>query len=183
MLNDIEKVLISKEQITKKVEELGKKISSDYEGLNPVLVSILKGSSIFFADLIRQIKIPLEIDFLAVSSYGSSVNTSGEVKVVKDLDESIDGRHVIIVEDIVDTGLTLNFIKEMFARRNALSVKVCALLNKSSRREIQVNLDYFGFEIGNHFLVGYGLDYAEKYRNLPDVCILKTGTLNKDFFA
>lgn len=183
MLNDIEKILITKEQIAKKVAELGAQISADYEGLNPVLISILKGSSIFFADLIRQIKIPLQIDFLAVSSYGSSTSTTGEVKLVKDLDKSIDGRHVIIIEDIVDTGLTLNFIKEMFNRRNALSVKICSLLNKPSRREIDINIDYCGFEMGNHFLVGYGLDYAENYRNLPDICIMKTGTLNKDFFV
>lgn len=183
MLQDIEKVLISKEQIAKKVAELGEKISKDYNGLNPVLISILKGSSIFFADLMRQIKIPLEIDFLAVSSYGSSASTTGEVKLIKDLDASIDGRHVIIVEDIVDTGLTLNFIKEMLLIRNARSVKVCTLLDKSSRREKEIAIDYTGFEVENHFLVGYGLDYAEKYRNLPDVCILKIGILNKDFFA
>lgn len=173
MINDIVKVLISKEEITKKVNELGALISKDYKGKNPLLICILKGSCIFFADLVRAVKIPLEIDFLAVSSYGASATTTGEVKVVKDLDKSIDGRHVIIVEDIVDTGLTLNFIKQMLMRRNTLSTKICTLLDKPSRRKLQISPDYTGFEVENHFLVGYGLDYAEKYRNLPDVCILK----------
>ena len=183
MLEDIEKVLISKEQIAKKVAELGAKISEDYAGINPVFIGILKGSVVFFADLIRQIEIPLEIDFLAVSSYGSSTNTTGEVKLIKDLDKSIDGRHVIIVEDIVDTGLTLNFIREMLLMRKPLSVRSCALLDKPSSRKIEIDLDYFGFTVGNHFVVGYGLDYAERYRNLQDICVLKTETLVKDFFV
>lgn len=173
MINDISKVLIAKEEIAKKVSELGNQISKDYESKNPVLICILKGSCVFFADLIRAVNIPVEIDFLAVSSYGASAATTGEVKVVKDLDKSIDGRHVIIVEDIVDTGLTLNFIKQMLTRRNTLSAKICTLLDKPYRRKLEIAPDYLGFEVENHFLVGYGLDYAEKYRNIPDICILK----------
>ena len=175
----MQKTLLTKEQIANRVAVLGQKISKDYENKNPVLICILKGSCVFFADLIRNIKIPLEVDFLAVSSYGQSTSSSGEVKVVKDLDKSIDGRHVLIIEDIVDSGLTLSFIKQMLTRRNTKSAKICTLLDKPSRRNVSITPDYIGFEVGNHFLVGYGLDYAQMYRNLPEICILKPEIYNK----
>jgi len=169
----IERVLISKEQLEKKVEELGKQISKDYEGKELVIIGVLKGGFIFLSDLARKITIPVDLDFMSVSSYGDSSKSSGVVKIIKDVDTNIDGKHVLIVEDIIDTGLTLNHLVELLKTRSPLSVKICAALDKPSRRKADVKIDYKGIEIPDEFVVGYGLDYAGKYRNIPEVCVLK----------
>jgi hypoxanthine phosphoribosyltransferase len=171
--NDIQEVLYSQEAIHQKVTELGAAISRDYEGRNPLVICVLKGAFIFMADLSKSISIPIELDFMAVSSYGNSTRSSGEVKIVKDLDVSVDGRDVLIVEDIIDSGLTLSYLIDVLERRNALSVNVVALFDKPGRRTVDLNADYTGFTIPDAFVVGYGLDYAEKYRNLPYVGVLK----------
>ena len=172
MNKDIERVLITREQIEEKVRELGAQITEDYAGKRPLMICLLKGSAIFFGDLVRAVDLPAELDFMAISSYGSGTKSSGEVRVTKDLDSSLEGKDVIIVEDIVDTGLTLNYIKSLLEKRNPASVKVCALLDKPSRREMEISADYLGFTIDNYFVVGYGLDYAQIYRNLPYIGIL-----------
>ncbi len=169
----IQEVLISKEQIRQKVIELGTKISMDYKDSELILVGVLKGGCVFLADLMREIHVPLEIDFISVSSYGDSSQSSGIVRIIKDIDINITGKNVIIVEDIVDSGLTLNYLKELFGTRHPESVKICTILDKPSRRKVDIQIDYDGFEIPDEFVVGYGLDYAGKYRNLPEVCILK----------
>jgi len=171
--NDIQEVLYSQETIQKKVEELGAAISRDYEGRNPLVICVLKGAFIFMADLSKNISIPIELDFMAVSSYGNATRSSGEVKIIKDLDASVEGRDVLIVEDIIDSGLTLSYLIDVLERRNALSVNVVALFDKPGRRTVDLNADYTGFTIPDAFVVGYGLDYAEKYRNLPYVGVLK----------
>jgi hypoxanthine phosphoribosyltransferase len=172
--NDIQEVLYSEEIIQQKVQELGAIISSDYEGRNPLVICVLKGAFIFMADLSKNITIPIELDFMAVSSYGNSTRSSGEVKIIKDLDASVEGRDVLIVEDIIDSGLTLSYLIDVLERRNALSVNVVALFDKPGRRTAaDLNADYTGFTIPDAFVVGYGLDYAEKYRNLPYVGVLK----------
>lgn len=173
LYDDAERVLISREQIAIKVKELAKQITHDYKTKNPLFICILKGSFIFFADLLREIDIPLEIEFMAISSYDTGATSTGEVKVVKDTDKSLENRHVILVEDIVDTGLTLSYLKNMLSRRAPASLKICALIDKPERREIAIEADYLGFKIPNHFVIGYGLDFAQKYRNLPDICVLK----------
>lgn len=173
MLNDIEKVLISEEQIRAKVAEIGRKITDDYEGKSLLMVSILKGSVIFMADLLREVKIPARIDFMSVSSYGAGVKTSGVVKIIKDLDIPLEGYDVLIVEDILDSGLTLHYIIDILKSRNPKSIKICTLLDKPESRKADVKTDYYGFYIPNEFVVGYGLDYAEKYRNLPFIGVLK----------
>jgi len=173
MLNDVEKCLISREQIAEKVALLGQQISEDYRGKDLIVVGILKGAVVFLSDLIREISIPLYIDFMAVSSYGSSTESSGVVRILNDLDMSIEGMHVLIVEDIVDTGLTLKYLVENLKNRKAASVKVCTLLEKPARRKVKVDLDYNGFVIPDEFAVGYGLDYNNKYRNLPGIYVLK----------
>jgi hypoxanthine phosphoribosyltransferase len=171
-LNGIKEILISKEELNKKIKELGNRISSDYEGKDLILVGVLKGGFVFLADLIRELKIPVEIDFISVSSYGNSSKSSGVVRIIKDIDISITKKHVIIVEDIVDTGLTLKYLKEMLYTRGPADVKIIAALDKPSRRKVEIDIDYRGFTIPDEFVIGYGLDYAGKYRNLPDVCIL-----------
>jgi hypoxanthine phosphoribosyltransferase len=171
--NDIQEVLYSQEVIQQKVQELGEAISRDYEGRNPLVICVLKGAFIFMADLSKNITIPIELDFMAVSSYGNSTRSSGEVKIVKDLDVSVEGRDVLIVEDIIDSGLTLSYLIDVLERRNALSVNVVALFDKPGRRTSDLNADYTGFTIPDAFVVGYGLDYAERYRNLPYVGVLK----------
>jgi hypoxanthine phosphoribosyltransferase len=171
--NDIQEVLYSQETIQQKVQELGAAISRDYEGRNPLVICVLKGAFIFMADLSKSIAIPIELDFMAVSSYGNSTRSSGEVKIIKDLDASVEGRDVLIVEDIIDSGLTLSYLIDVLERRNALSVNVVALFDKPGRRTVDLNADYTGFTIPDAFVVGYGLDYAEKYRNLPYVGVLK----------
>ncbi|WP_256762284.1 hypoxanthine phosphoribosyltransferase [Cohnella sp. WQ 127256] len=173
MQKDIQEVLYSQEEIQQKVQELGAAISRDYEGRNPLVICVLKGAFIFMADLSRNVTVPLELDFMAVSSYGNSTRSSGEVKIIKDLDVSVEGRDILIVEDIIDSGLTLSYLIDVLERRNALSVNVVALFDKPGRRTVDLNADYTGFTIPDAFVVGYGLDYAEKYRNLPYVGILK----------
>ncbi len=179
MHNDIERVLISKEQIDEKVKELGKIISKDYADKNPLIVCILKGSSLFFADLVRNITVPVTFDFMSISSYGCSTVSSGEVKLIKDLDTPIKNRHVIIVEDIVDTGNTLSYLMKNLHSRMPASVKICTLLNKGCRRIAPLVPDYVGFEVEDFFVVGYGLDYGEKYRNLPLIGVLKPDIYSK----
>lgn len=173
MLNDIAEVLLSKEEIANKVAELGAQISEDYKGKNLLLLGILKGSVVFMSDLMKEITIPAQIDFMSVSSYGSGVKTTGVVKIVKDLDIPLQGYDVLIVEDILDSGLTLHYIIDLLKSRNPKSVKICTLLDKPYSRRVEVKTDYHGFVIPDKFVVGYGLDYAEKYRNLPFVGVLK----------
>jgi len=169
---DITSVLYTRQQLQTAVEELGQRITRDYQGKEPFMICILKGACVFFCDLIRHIDLPLEIDFMSTSSYGVSTVTSGEVKLVKDLDRSILGRDVLLVEDIVDTGMTLNYLKKILTGRGAASLRIVALLDKPARREAPLSVDYICFQIPDAFVVGYGLDYNEKYRNLPDVGIL-----------
>ncbi len=172
LYQDLDSILYTKEQLAQAVKELGERITRDYQGKKPVMVCILKGASVFFSDLIRQIDLPLEIEFMAVSSYGASTKSSGEVRLVKDLDRSVLGRDVIIVEDIVDSGMTLNFLKKQLMSRGASSLRIAALMDKPARRVAPLSVDYSCFQIPDAFVVGYGLDYNEVYRNLPDVGVL-----------
>ncbi len=176
---DGEKVLLTKAEIKSKVAELGRRISLDYEGGELLVVGILKGSIIFLADLVRNITIPTYFDFIDVSSYGSSTESSGVVRILKDLECSIMGRHVLIVEDIVDTGLTLSYLIENLDSRYPASIKVCTLLDKPSRRVEPVDIDYNGFTIPDEFVVGYGLDFDERYRNLPYIMVLSPKVYQK----
>lgn len=169
---EIEKVLITKEEIAKRVKELGAQISKDFAGEEITLVCTLRGASIFFADLVREIDLDAELDFISASSYGVGTKSSGEVKLIKDLSAPINGKNVIIVEDIIDTGITLSYLTKMLKARSPKTLKVCALLDKHARREVEFEGDYIGFEIENEFVVGYGLDYNEKMRTLKDVCVL-----------
>jgi hypoxanthine phosphoribosyltransferase len=178
MLNDVE-VLFSAEEVQKRVKEMGAEITRDYQGEELLVAGILKGAFIFMADLVRNIDGMVNIDFMDVSSYGASTETSGEVRIMKDLEGSIEGRHVLIVEDIVDTGLTLHYILSVLRQRNPKSLEVCTLLDKPSRRQSEVVAKYKGFAIPDKFVVGYGLDYAERYRNLPGVYVLKPEIYNK----
>lgn len=175
MKNDLAKVLIAQQDLARRVREMGEQISADYGDKEPILVCILKGAVMFYADLCRAISIPVNLDFMAVSSYGNRTKSSGEVEIRKDLSVPIDGRHVIVVEDIVDSGFTLSYLMRVLSSRGAASVKICTLLDKPERRApgILIQADYAGFVIGNEFVVGYGLDYAEKYRNLPYIGVLK----------
>ncbi len=174
MLNDIEKVLLSEEELKNIVERLGAQITEDYKGKKLVLVSVLKGSVVFMADLMRAIKVPCTIDFMSVSSYGSGTKTSGVVKIIKDLDtDVIEGSDLLIVEDILDSGVTLEYLMKVLSARNPNSIKICTLLDKPERRKANVKADYAGAQIPDAFVVGYGLDYDEKYRNLPFVGALK----------
>jgi hypoxanthine phosphoribosyltransferase len=166
-------VLFSEAEIDSRIEELGSQIAREYAGKNPLLIGVLKGACFFLSDLLRAIDIPLSIEFMAISSYGSSTRTSGEVRILKDLDVPIENRHIIVVEDIVDTGLTLSYLLANLKSRGAASVKLVALLDKFERREREVEIDYLGFKIPDHFVVGYGLDFAERYRNLPFIAVLK----------
>jgi hypoxanthine phosphoribosyltransferase len=176
-------VLFSREQIAVRVAELGEQINRDYAGDSVILVGVLKGAAIFLADLARQITFTCTFDFVATSSYGKSSKSSGAVQLIKDLDRSVHDRNIILVEDILDTGLTLNFLIRHFKQHQPKSLKVAALLDKPSRRIEEVHADYIGFEIPNEFVVGYGMDYQEHFRNLPDICILPsdyiTGTETK----
>ena len=166
-------VLLDSATIRKRVFELGDQITLDYQGKTPHLVAILKGATIFHADLVRAIKLGVSFDFIAVGSYGRSTESSGEVRLLKDLDESVEGRDVILVEDILDTGLTLHYLLQNLESRNPKSLKVAVLLNKPSRRVMEVPVHYTGFEIPDQFVIGYGLDYDQRYRNLPDIRILE----------
>ncbi len=170
---DLERILVTKEEIAQKVKELGQKIAEDYAGKSPVMVCILKGACVFFTDLIREIPLPLTTDFMAISSYGSATKTSGVVRILKDLDKDILGKDVIIVEDIVDTGITLNYLMKILIQRGAASLKIAALLDKTARRQVpDLQVDYVCFDIPDAFVVGYGLDYDQTYRNLPDIGVL-----------
>ncbi len=173
MRNDIQSVLFSEEAIAEKITAIGAQISKDFEGKNPLIISVLRGSFIFMADLCRAVTIPCEVDFMSASSYGSGTVSSGEVKIVKDLDTSVDGRHIIVVEDILDSGRTLHYLMKNLEARGAASISLCTFLDKPERRVIPVDIDYCGFTVPDEFIVGYGLDYDQKYRNLPYVGILK----------
>jgi len=173
MNNDIKEVFYTEEQIKTKIKEMGKQISSDYEGHELVLIGVLKGSVMFMADLMKELTIPCSMDFMAVSSYGNSTTTSGVVRILKDLDFEIEGKDVLIVEDIIDSGVTLKYLMEYLNRRKPKSLDIACLLNKPERRKVDMDVKYLGFDVPDYFLIGYGLDYAEKYRNLPYIGILK----------
>ncbi len=172
MNKDVERVLISEDQIKEAVQRIAKQIEEDYEGREVMFVGLLKGSIAFMADLIKAYTKTCTIDFMAVSSYGAGTESSGRVNIVKDLSVPIDGKDIVIVEDIIDSGNTLSFIKAYFAAKNANSVKICTLLNKPSRRVVDIDVDYIGYDIPDEFVIGYGLDYNEHYRNLPYVGVL-----------
>ena len=173
MNDDIKNILVSEEALKAKVAELGAQISRDYEGRNLVLVSILKGSVVFMADLMRSVTIPCSVDFMAVSSYGNQTTTTGAVKINKDLNQDIEGRDIILVEDILDSGVTLHYLKDYLSVRRPASITIATLLDKPARRKAPIHAAYAGFEVPDAFVVGYGLDYAEKYRNLPYIGVLK----------
>jgi hypoxanthine phosphoribosyltransferase len=172
----VTRILIEEDALGRRVAELGEEISTDYVGKDLLLVGVLKGAVFFMADLMRHLTIPCEVDFMAISSYGDSTDSSGVVRILKDLDINIEGRHVLVVEDIIDSGLTLSYLMRTLEARSPASLAICALLTKPDRREIDVPVRYTGFEIPNEFVIGYGLDYAERYRNLPYV-----GVLNPEF--
>jgi hypoxanthine phosphoribosyltransferase len=173
LLDDVDEILIPEAAIQPRIRELGSAISSDYEGKDPLLVGILTGAFVFLSDLLRQITIPCQVDFMATSSYGEGTESSGIVRILKDLDQTIEGRHVLIVDDIIDTGLTMDYLLETLKARYPASLRVCALLDKVPRRRREVRIDYRGFEIPDKFVVGYGLDFGGQYRNVPFVCVLK----------
>ena len=179
MHKDVEKVLFDEKQIAKICEDLGKQITKDYEGKDLLAVGILKGSIVFFADVIRNVDLDMNIDFMVVSSYGAGSTTSGMVQILKDISVDIEGRNLLIVEDIVDTGVTLYNVKNVLLERGAASVKICTFLDKPSRRTADITADYIGAEVPDEFVVGYGLDYAEKYRNLPYLGVLKREVYEK----
>lgn len=170
--SDIKEILYTEEQVKERVNELAKQIEADYKGKTPLLVSILKGSFIFMADLVRSLDIDCTIDFMIVSSYGTKSKSTGAVKILKDLDIDIEGKHILLVEDILDSGLTLSYIKRILETKKPASVRICTLLDKPSRRTAAITADYTGFTIPDEFVVGYGLDYAERYRNFPSIGVL-----------
>lgn len=169
----LERVLFSEAQIRERTAQLGAELARDYADKNPLFIGILKGACMFIADLVRTVDITLEMDFMAISSYGASSKSSGVVRIMKDLDRSVEGRHVVVVEDIVDTGLTLAYLRDVLVHRRAASVKVAAIFDKPAGRSVDITPDYCGFPVPNEFIVGYGLDHAEHYRNLPYVGVLK----------
>ena len=168
----VSKILVDEDTLRRRIAELGAEVSADYVGKDLLLVGVLKGAVFFMADLMRRLTIPCEVDFMAISSYGASTDSSGVVRILKDLDINIEGRDVLVVEDIIDSGLTLSYLMRMLESRNPASLEVCALLTKPARREIDVPVRYTGFEIPNEFVIGYGLDFGERYRNLPYVAVL-----------
>ena len=172
--------LISQEELQKRIRELAREISRDYQGRDLLLIGVLKGSFMFLADLLRELDYSVAIDFMGTSSYGASTQSSGEVRITKDLEQSVAGRDVLLVEDIVDTGLTLRYLVDTLRARQPASLKVCALLDKPARRRVRISLDYYGFIIPNAFVVGYGLDYQEKYRGLPYVGVLEQDDSDKE---
>ena len=176
---DIERVLFTEQELKDRVAELAAQIDRDYAGKEPMLISVLRGSFIFMADLARAITLPCTVDFMAVSSYGSGTTSSGQVKITKDLSESIEGRDIIVVEDILDSGNTLSYLFRLLQARHPASVRLCTLLDKPSRRTKPITADYTGFAVDDLFVVGYGLDYAEKYRNLPYIGVLKPAVYEK----
>lgn len=173
MDKDVKEVLIDEETLQNRIRELGQKISKDYAGKNLMLICVLKGAVLFMADLAQNIDVPLEMDFMAVSSYGNSTESSGVVRIIKDLDASIENKDLLIVEDIVDSGLTLSYLIDLLKGKGVKSLKICSLLEKPARRIAKIDIDYIGFQVPDEFVVGYGLDYAEKYRNLPYIGVLK----------
>lgn len=173
MKDDISEVLFTEQQLADIVKEMGARISRDYEGKNLVMVSVLKGSLIFMADLMREITVPCSIDFLSVSSYGAGTTTTGEVRILKDLDATLEGKDLLVVEDILDSGVTLSFLLKNLSARHPQSIRLCTLLDKPERRRVDIRPDYVGAQVPDKFIVGYGLDYAEKYRNLPYIGVLK----------
>ena len=175
MKDDIQSVMFTEEAIRARVQEMGRQIAEDYRGSEDGIfcVGILKGACVFFTDLVRSIDIPVQFDFMIASSYGSGTESSGSVKILKDLDYDIHGRHVLVVEDIIDSGTTMKYLLGYFRSRRPASVKLCSFLSKPSRRKVEVDIDYCGFDVPDEFLVGYGLDYAEKYRNLPYIGVLR----------
>jgi len=173
MMPDVKEILIPSAEIEEKVREIGERITEDYAGEKLLLVGILRGAVIVMADLMRKINLPCEIDFMDISSYGSGSSSSGVVRILKDLEEDITDRHVLVVEDIIDTGLTLSYLRRSLLARRPASLEICSLLSKPSRRRAELEVKYLGFEVPDEFVVGYGLDYAGAYRNLPDICILK----------
>lgn len=179
MNHDIKEILISQEALDARVRELGKEISEKYKGKELLMIGVLKGANVFMSDLMRAVNVPIQIDFIAASSYGSSTESSGVVRIVKDLDYSIEGKHVMIVEDIIDTGLTLKYLYDNFSARKPASLSIISLLDKPERRKAEIKVDYTGFVIPDEFIVGYGIDYAEKYRNLPFVATLKPEVYSK----
>jgi len=176
---DIKEILISQEALDARVRELGQEISEKYKGKELLMIGVLKGANVFMSDLMRAVSVPIQIDFIAASSYGSSTESSGVVRIVKDLDYSIEGKHVMIVEDIIDTGLTLKYLYDNFSARKPASLSIISLLDKPERRKADIKVDYTGFVIPDEFIVGYGIDYAEKYRNLPFVATLKPEVYSK----
>ena len=178
MKNDIKEVLLTESDLANKISQIGKSISKDYEGRELILIGVLKGSVMFMADLMKKIEIPCSMDFMAVSSYGNSTKSTGVVRILKDLDFEIEGKDVLIVEDIIDTGVTLKYLVEYLKARKPNSLEICSLLNKQDRRKVDISAKYIGFEVPDFFLVGFGLDYAEKYRNLPFIGILKEEIYN-----
>lgn len=170
---DIESIMLSEEQLRQRVHELGEQISRDYDGEPLLLVAVLRGAALFIADLAREISLPVELDFMAVSSYGSSTKSSGVVRILKDLDEQIEGRNVLVVEDILDTGLTLKYLLKNLASRKPASLEVVTLLNKEGKQRVPIKCKYVGFTVPDEFVVGYGLDFAERYRNLPYIGVLR----------
>ena len=173
MMDVMGPVLVSSDDIQEKVRELGERITQDYRAEKLLLVGILRGAVVFLSDLMRHLQLPCEIDFMDISSYGTGTQSSGVVRILKDLEEDITGRHVLIVEDIVDTGLTLSYLLRSLQARKPASLEICALLTKPSRRRVELDIKYLGFEVPDEFVVGYGLDFAGAYRNLPDICVLK----------
>ena len=173
MHGDLAKILISKEEIEKRVKEIGAEITRDYEGESVLMVGILRGAVVFFSELVKNVDLDVRFDFMVVSSYGSGSTSSGEVRIIKDISQPIEGKNVLIIEDIIDTGNTLKNLKRMLLTRNPKSLKIVSLLDKPSRRKVEMEGDYIGFVVPNEFVVGYGLDYDEKYRNLPEIGVLK----------
>jgi hypoxanthine phosphoribosyltransferase len=177
---DVEEILLTEEQIQARVAELGAQLAEDYAGRDPVLISVLKGSIVFLADLVRGMDIPLSIDIMEVSSYGAATESSGQVRILKDLSNPIEGRHVIVVEDIIDTGLTLNYLLRYLREKAPASLGICCLLDKPARRLTEIPIDYVGFTIPDRFVIGYGLDFGERYRNLPYVGVLRPSVYGLD---
>ena len=173
MINDMESILLTEEELQQRIAQMGREISRDYEGKEPLFIGVLKGCFVFMADLMRQVTIPCGVDFMVVSSYGKSTNTTGAVEIIKDLSQDVYGRHLVIVEDILDTGITLRYLTKYLKNRSPASVSIATLLDKPERRRAEVAAKYVGFTVPDAFVVGYGLDYAEKYRNLPYIGILK----------
>ena len=176
---NVEKILISKEDLNKRIKEIGAQITKDFAGEEIIVIGVLKGSVLFMTDLIREIDLPMDIDFMVVSSYGNDTESSGNVKIIKDINIDVANKNIIIVEDIIDTGYTMQNLKELFKVRDCKAFKICTLLDKKERRQVEINADYVGFSVPNEFVVGYGLDFNGKYRNLEDIVVLKSEICTK----